>query len=198
MDNLSNRPPHWSAEFEHCNTLFSSRARKQGELDSFFQELLLKFVRPAATIHDRRSFAAVFHGNGPGMLGATLWDTTFGIRMYHDRMDIACIGFEPSGRSLVIKQIQGSIGTDFLLKLMSWERLLVTLVRDLALDTQYYEELVILPASKSKWLNPKGCKGERLKKHQERLKLHYDVTARRLKFKLDEQSGNYILRLKSG
>lgn len=108
---------------------------------------------------------------------------------------VAHIGFDVERRlvfwkikKLVIKQIQGVRGKEEILKKLRWEKLLVQAVIDWG-KNQGVKRFEIMKAEENYYW--RGNDIER----QKRLFMHYDVTAKRMGFKLDGNS--YVLDLKN-
>jgi hypothetical protein len=87
--------------------------------------------------------------------------------------------------SYVIRQLQGVYGLDDALKMFRWEKMLIQAVVDQAksLGVQYVH---VVKAAKNEWRHKVGC---------ERLRLRYDVTAKRMGFK--DSGCKYTLGVRS-
>ncbi len=99
---------------------------------------------------------------------------------------MACISFNlEMGPGIFIKQLQGVEGAGTLLKAFRWEKMLLKVVTDWA-KAHDYTKVRLQRAEDNSWKNIVGI---------EKLKIRYDVTAKRSGFKYDEESRTYVLVL---
>lgn len=180
---------------EQCRGAFAHMARRQGEMEEFFWWLLPRFQKNGVSTDILRRYSITFMSSGPGTRGAVYWDTPFGLVLTNDFCEVAWIGFQPHEENgLLIAQIQGSLGATSVLQSIRWERLLVTLLIELARKAGGYNAVEILPATSLRWFFG-NVKDPGLAQLRARLKMRYDVTAQRMKFKWDETRKRYRFEL---
>lgn len=102
----------------------------------------------------------------------------------------ACIAFDsyPEESRICVRQIQGKKGSEAFLSRLRWEKFLLDYATQWA-RCNGFKEIWVQPSRLNKWC-PKGIEQE-----QKKFKLRYDVTAKRMGFKLDEVNGHYIKSL---
>ncbi len=130
-------------------------------------------------------------------LGSVYYDASYGFvlaaRMFSVfKFPVAVIGFgaDTNNSTVIIKQIQGVRGAADFLAGIRWEKLLVSVVVDWA-RLHGAKKVEIIRAQDNFWYN---CgDGERM----HRMRFHYDVTAKRCGFRLDEKTKLYVLHLTS-
>ncbi|MBI2674319.1 MAG: hypothetical protein HYX22_01075 [Candidatus Yanofskybacteria bacterium] len=119
-------------------------------------------------------------------------DALYTVSLYYrftnnDPEYLACIGFDIDDDKIIVKQIQGNQGKGELLGLFKWERMLLSILTDWANESGF-KQIRVIQAKNQRW-----CRnGDRMK----RMYMHYDVTARRSGFNLDQDSGQYIKYIK--
>ena len=130
-------------------------------------------------------------------LGSVYYDASYGfvlaVRMFSVfKIPIAVIGFEAdtSDSTITIKQVQGVKDAADFLAGIRWEKLLVSVVVDWA-RLHGAKKVEIIRAEDGPW--HRGADLERAA----RMHLHYDVTAKRCGFRLDEKTNRYTLHLTS-
>lgn len=111
---------------------------------------------------------------------------------YYKSNALACIGFEPKqDGSLIIKQIQGVKGKHEDLSLFRWEKMLINIVMEWA-RANHFKIVKIIQAKDSMWAC--NCKVPDCKRDNS-MRLHYDVTAKRLGFKFDKVTSCYAMEI---
>ena len=103
---------------------------------------------------------------------------------------IACIGFDiqPDSKSILVEQIQGVKGGLPYLGQFRWEKMLLKIVIDWARENRFSHVKVIRAQDCTYWSQENDEKNQRLY-------MKYDVTAKRMKFKYDEEQKVYVLDL---
>ncbi len=115
-------------------------------------------------------------------------------RYDHDFVTAALMGFDINDFVADIRQIQGAYSRHYALKPFRWERMLLRIALD-EFSEEGFSQARIQPAEKNKyWLLPFPDDGRRIdiEEHRSRLRLRYNVTARRSGFRFDEQLGCYV------
>lgn len=90
---------------------------------------------------------------------------------------------DPKSNDILVKQIQGVRKRHTDLKCVKWERMLLRLVIDWA-ASQSFNKIEVIQSKNSSWY---------LDRRKEAMYLHYDVTAKRLGMKFDNDSQKYVL-----
>ncbi|MBU6500421.1 MAG: hypothetical protein KGI72_01155 [Patescibacteria group bacterium] len=152
--------------------LFSERRGTAGKSNYYSASFVSGLVSPAIYLDAEYNFLLVVRKN---LLMAS---------------PIALIGFDfdCNSKTLTIQQIQGSPFVKDYLSAIRWERMLVAIVVDWS--KSYGVRLIeIISSEQSPWykLETGGVR--------ERMYMHYDVTAKRSGFRLNEETGRYRLPL---
>jgi hypothetical protein len=128
------------------------------------------------------------NGNGYSRYKPIFHDARYNFILRHSKKPIACLGFDiETGKAIKIKQIQGVRGRREELKPIKWERMLLKIATDWAVK-HHFEQVRLTTAEQSKWYGiPRA----------ERMKMRYDVTARRSGFTLHETGGYYYLDIEN-
>ena len=117
-------------------------------------------------------------------------DAPYFFALMHGQVMLAGIGFKILGKSIFVVQIQAARSSKkSLLDPFRWERMLLRLLIDWAKENGF-SQVLIQPADQNEYFI-NGTDNDRNK----RLKMRYDVTARRSGFKLDPNLNAYSLPL---
>lgn len=104
---------------------------------------------------------------------------------------LAIIGFDiGSDQSVLIRQIQGVKNEQEQLKLFRWEKMLIQILIDFARENKM-NSVKIIAASESRWFNRHSGR------KTESFHLRYNVTPKRMGFKMNELKTYRVLNLKS-
>lgn len=173
-----------------CRNLF--RDQKAAEL---LKQLLPQFAKEGVSPEILERFSVSFRSGWKNwrdkdpdnlLYGRIFWDTRCGVRLEFEGQTIAGIGFDPEGRAVIIRQIQGCRGCDNCLVLVRWERLLVTLLTRLMSRSKWYREVGVITASQSEYYRGR----------ESTFKQRYDGTARKLKFSFSAERQLWLQPLK--
>lgn len=112
---------------------------------------------------------------------------------------VANVSFDIEGRALVVRQIQGVRRNHCLLgNRFKWERMLLKVAIDWTKELGL-ERIEVIRATESSWY-PESMKDARYsvpkeedEKRAARMHMRYDVTPRRMGFKLDQETGRNFL-----
>lgn len=123
------------------------------------------------------------------------YDATAAFVLETIRGPLACIAFEGYAENLrvYVLQIQGRGGTNAIPSGFRWEKFLLAHVVGWARKNGF-KEILVQPARLNKWC-PGEPYSEQGKQEYDRLKLRYDVTAKRMGFKFNKETGYYIKSL---
>ena len=144
--------------------------------------------------------------------GSTGWQQFFDCKIFMDtktafvllyrRTPIASIGFCVKKHHLLIVQLQGVFGEEKVLSVFKWERLLVAFLLDLAKALSFRK--VLMNSSYQCAYNPLTNDEietvylpEGFEERVQRLKMRYDVTAKRMGFKQLKPGGCHVYSLSS-
>mgnify|MGYP001576364223 CR=1 FL=1 len=101
---------------------------------------------------------------------------------------LACIGFDSERDQILVKQIQGNPGKGETLKFFKWERMLLAILTDWAKQNGF-NQIRVIQAKDSGWYRKEE------EEREQRMFMHYDVTARRSGFSFDQSRGQYVKNL---
>ncbi len=106
---------------------------------------------------------------------------------------VALVGFESVGlESIMVVQLQARLGIEKENLPKRWERTLLEAGINYARE-QGFSQIQVQPSTKNTWIKMGTSKSD--KAHNLRLKMRYDVTAKRRGFKLDESLDAWVLDL---
>lgn len=101
---------------------------------------------------------------------------------------IAFLAFDAENDYIIIRQIQGAFGEMEDLKQIRWERMLLRIAVDWTSANSFKQIRVQKAEDNRYWDDYSG-------KRQERLRMRYDVTAKRSGFRFDESLNCWVLNL---
>ena len=191
--------------FGRGKRLKSLKSAEEPNLKINLVDYLIRFAKSGVGVETVPYGLALEHRNGPqrGLRFSTIYyDAPHNLVLTHQDESgklraIASIGFEVDlvRLAVVILQIQGVKGAAKFLKPLRWEKMLIAIATDTS--RQFGAKRVeIIQAEQSRWYRRSPIDEEERSRNA-LMHLHYDVTARRSGFILDQAVGRYALNVNS-